>query len=200
MSSNLTNKINSKRYNLSSNFSQEIDLVLNGTYNNSNQVKARDYTPKILVDNGVNDLPMLMTAKHIKSTILKKEEAVEKGIIINKKSHYHGLGKEILLEVIDRLDNPLEIYKQSDNNYLIVTEFVDNEKKHIIVPIEINGKGTYNDVFIEQNQIKTVYGHNDLIGYLKYNNFKKIYKKNEITLNEGVKSHDISNSTGKNIS
>lgn len=199
MSNNLINKDNLKKCNISSNFSQEIDLVLNGTYNSSNQVKAKDYTPKILVDNGVNDLPMLMTAKHIKSTILTKEEAIKKGII-NKKIHYHGLGKEILLEVIDRLDNPLEIYKQSDNNYLIITEMVDDDNKQIIVPLEINGKGTYNDVFIEENQIKTVYGHKNLDGYLKYNDFEKIYKKNGTTLNEGVKSHDISNSTDENIS
>jgi len=196
----LINEEDSKEYNISSNFSYEIDCVLNGAYNSNNQVKARDYTPKILVDNGVKDLPMLMTAKHIKSTILTEVEAKNKGIVINKKSHYHGLGKETLLKVISKLDNPLEIYKQSDNNYLIITEIINNKKKNIIVPIEINGKGAYNDVFIEENQIKSVYGHNDLGNYLKYNNFEKIYTKKGTTLNEGVKSHNISSSTDRNIS
>ena len=78
--------------NVSCNFSYEIDLVLNGTYNSGNQVKVKDYTPKILVDNGVRDLPMLMTAKHIRSTILTKEESM-KGNIYIKNVNYHCLEK-----------------------------------------------------------------------------------------------------------
>ncbi|MBQ4263142.1 MAG: hypothetical protein IJB83_02720 [Bacilli bacterium] len=187
------------KYHISETLSNEIDQVLDGSYNSSNQVKARNYTPKILVDNGVTDLPMLMTAKHIRTTVLSENEAREKGYIINKKDHYHGLGKETLMKVIDSLDAPLEIYKQTDKNYLVITEIADKKGKKIIVPIEVNGKGNYNNIYIDENQIKSVYGHKDLGGYLNYNNFEKIYSKKRTVLNEGVKSHDINSSISNNI-
>lgn len=198
MSNNLINKDNLKKCNVSSNFSQEIDLVLNGTYNSSNQVKAKDYTPKILVDNGVNDLPMLMTAKHIKSTILTKEEAKERNIYV-KNVNYHGLGKELLIEVIKSMDYPLEIYKKSNNNYIIVTKTKNIKGDYIIVPIKVDGKGVYNNIYIKENQIMSVYGKRNLKNYIKSNNFKLVYKKG-ITLNERVQYSNISNSTDKNIS
>lgn len=188
---------NLKKYNVSSNFLQEIDLVLNGIYGSSNQVKARDYTPKILVDNGVKDLPMLMTAKHIKSTILTKEEAIIRNIYI-KNVNYHGLGKNLLIKAIESMDYPLEIYKKSNNNYIIITEIKNNMGDNIIVPIKVNGKGVYNNIYIKENQITSVYGKRNLQNYIKNNNFKIIYKKG-ITLNERVQYSNISNSTDENI-
>lgn len=186
------------KYNASSNFSYEIDCVLNGKYNSNNQVKARDYTPKILVDNGVKDLPMLMTAKHIKSTILTEEEAKSKKNFI-KNVNYYGLGKELLIEAINSMDWPLEIYKKSSNNYIIITEIKNKRGDNIIIPIKVNGKGIYNDVYIEENQITSVYGKRNLDNYIKNNKFKLIYKKGT-TLNERVQYSNISSSTGKNIS
>lgn len=68
----------SKNSRISKNFSTEIDKVLNGTYKKHNQVKAKDYTPLILVRCGVKNLPMLITAKHILSTILTEEAKMKK--------------------------------------------------------------------------------------------------------------------------
>ena len=193
------NNINEVQYHISPNFSNEIDQVLNGTYESQNQVKARDYTPEILVNNGVPNLPMLITAKHIKSTIYSQKEAQKLGLPTNKNINYHGLGKELLIKSIDSLDNPLAIYKQSENNYIIITEIQDNNGKNIIVPIEINGKGTYNDLFIDENQIKSAYGKNNLEKYIQNNNLEKIYEKKGITLNERVQYSNIGNSVENNI-
>ena len=71
----VNNLNNNANYHISRNFSNEIDEVLTGKYKSNNQVKARDFTPEILVNNGVKDLPMLITAKHVKSTILTELEA-----------------------------------------------------------------------------------------------------------------------------
>lgn len=49
------------KYHISDKFSEEIDKALRGELNETEQVKARDYTPKILVEKGVKDLPMLIT-------------------------------------------------------------------------------------------------------------------------------------------
>lgn len=191
---------NTTNYHISENFSTEIDKSLNGEISSNNQIKARDYTPKILVNNGVQDLPMLLTQKHLRQIIYTQQEAENLGYKINKKDHYHGLGKETLLKAINNLDNPSEIYKQSDNNYLIITELKDSNNNPIIVPIQINGTGTYNDVRILENQISTVYGHEKLNKYLSDNNFENIYKKNRSQLNgEGVKSHDSINASNNSI-
>lgn len=139
-----------------------------------------------------------MTAKHIKSTILTKEEAKMRNIYI-KNVNYHGLGKNLLIKVIESMNYPLEIYKKSNNNYIIITEIKNNMGDNIIVPIKIDGKGVYNNIYIKENQITSVYGKRNLQNYIKNNNFKIIYKKG-ITLNERVQYSNISNSTDENIS
>ena len=174
---NSNNKLNNtENYHVSENFSSEIDKALNNKLQANTQVKARDYTPQILVDNGVDNLPMLITQRHIKSTIYTLQEAENLGLP-TKNVNYHGLGKDLLIKAIDNLDSPQAIYKTSENNYLVVTEFKDNNGKEIVIPIQINGNGRYNNVFIDENQIKSVYGRNNLNNYINKNNFEQIYKK-----------------------
>lgn len=155
--------------NISDNFSNEIDQVINGTYSSSNQVKARDYTPKILVDNGVKDLPMLITVNYIKSTILTKKEAQMKKLY-RKNINYHGLGKNLLIKVINNMDYPLGIYKKGDNNYIIITGVKNKDGDNIIVSVKIDAKGIYNNVYIDENQITSVYMKKNLENYIKNNN------------------------------
>ena len=113
-----------------------------------------------------------------------------------KNINYHGLGKDLLIKAIDNLDSPQAIYKTGDDNYLVVTEFKDSNGKEIVVPIQINGKGNYNNVFIDENQIKSVYGRRNLSNYLKNNNFDEIYTKNkESDFNEGIQYSDVADSS-----
>ena len=188
------------RYHVSSTFSSEIDKALNNEMKKSSQVKARDYTPEILVENGVKDLPMLITQRHLKTIIYTEAEAEKLGLPLGDSYNYHGLGKDTLIKSIDNLDNPSEIYKKDDNHYIIITEIKDTNGDKIIVPIKIDGKGNYNDVYIDENQIKSVYGKKNLEKYLAKNKFENIYKKNETTLNEGSQSSNISSSINNIIS
>lgn len=188
---------NTTKYHISSTFSEEIDKTLNDEMKRGSQVKARDYTPEILVNNGVKDLPMLITQKHVKSIVYTTEEANRLGL--SSESNYHGLGKDLLVKSIDNMDNPLEIYKKSDNQYIIVTELTDSEGHKIIVPVKIDGKGSYNDVYIDENHIQSVYGKRNLESYLERNSFEQIYNKKGTTLNEGSRSSDISSSMDINI-
>ena len=182
------------KYHISKEFSNDIDKALKGEMGENSQVKARDYTPTILVENGVNDLPMLITQKHIKSIIYTKAEAKALGLKTGKKNHYHGLGKDLLIKTVDSMDNPLEIYKQADDRYLIITEVKNGNGDNVIVPVKIDGKGTYNDVYIDENQILSVYGRKNLENYLTQNNFVQVYKKGT-ALNPEVQFLDISNSS-----
>lgn len=196
----LTGADSNTKYHVSDTFSGEIDKVLNNEVKSSNQVKARDYTPEILVKNGVSNLPMLITQRHVKSVVYNEAEAKELGLPTNKGIHYHGLGKDLLIKSIDNMDNPSEIYKQDNDHYLIITEIKNDAGDNIIIPVKIDGKGAYNDVYIDENQIQSVYGKKNLEKYLERNNFEKVYTKKGTALNEGIQSPNISNSFEYNIS
>ena len=181
-------------YHISPDFEAEIEKTLNNEMTKNNQVKARDYTPEILVENGVNDLPMLITQNHIKSIIYSEAEAKKLGLPTGKNKNYHGLGKDLLVKSIDNMDSPSEIYKKDENHYLIITELQNSNEEDIIIPVMIDGKGTYNDVYINENQILSAYGKKNLQEYLDKNNFELIYTKKGTALNEGVQYPNISNS------
>lgn len=188
------------KYHISESFSKEIDKALNNELGQNSQVKARDYTPAILVENGVKDLPMLITQRHVKTIIYSEAEAKELGLPTGNRYNYHGLGKDLLVKSIDSMDNPLEIYKQDNDHYLIITDVKDDKDNRVIVPVKVDGKGTYNDVYIDENQILSVYGKKNIEKYIERKKYELIYKKDEITLNPGVQFPDISNSVNNSIS
>ena len=150
-------------------------------------VRLRDYTPDILVQNGVKNLPMYENPSHIRKNILTEQEAIKLGLSVGENDHYHGLGKDLYIKAIDSLDNPRVIFKNKNNKgYLILTLIKDNSNNNIVVPIEIETTTNINRVKIDINRIKSVYGYktinninlNDYIKYnIKNNNFTKIYEQ-----------------------
>jgi len=180
------NNLYGTKYHISSNLSSDIDNVLNDVLNKE-PIKVRDYTPKILVNNGIKDLPMYENPSHVRKNILTEQEALSLGLTINSRDHYHGLGKENYIKAIDSLDNPRVIFKNNNNNdYMILTIIKDNNSNNIVIPIEIETQTRVNTLKIDTNRIKTVYGYEkknniDLNDYIKYNIknnvFTKIYEQ-----------------------
>ena len=171
--------------------SKSIDKVL-ADINERNPVKLRDYTPDVLVENGIRNLPMYENPSHIRKNILTEEEAKKIGLSVSSKDHYHGLGKETYIEAIDSLDNPKVVFKNKNNkDYLILTIVKDKNNNNIIVPIEIETDTTVNRLSIDMNRIKSVYGYNrvdpDLNQYIKYNiknnSLTKIYEQKKQSTN-----------------
>ncbi len=171
--------------------SKSIDKVL-ADINERNPVKLRDYTPDVLVENGIRNLPMYENPSHIRKNILTEEEAKKIGLSVSSKDHYHGLGKETYIEAIDSLDNPKVVFKNKNNkDYLILTIVKDKNNNNIIVPIEIETDTTVNRLSIDINRIKSVYGYNrvdpDLNQYIKYNiknnSLTKIYEQKKQSTN-----------------
>ena len=126
-------------------------------------IKLKDNTIKTLVDYGVKDLPMLQRTSHLRENILTETEAKKLGYSIDNK-HYHGLGIDTYLKIIDSMDNPIGVYQYVDgsgskydsSNFIVVTPVEINGNK-CIVPIKINQKANYNQIEIEYNRIKTAY-------------------------------------------
>lgn len=178
-------KSNKKENKKNLNLSKRIDNVLKNI-NERNPVRLRDYTPQILVENGIKDLPMYENPSHIRKNILTKKEAQKLGLATNIRNHYHGLGKELYIKIINSLDSPRVIFKNKNNkDYLILTTVKDNNNSNIIVPIEIETITKINIFNIDINRIKTVYGYDrkdpDLNKYIKNNiklgRFTKIYEQ-----------------------
>lgn len=176
---------------VSKNINEDIDNVLNDI-TIRNPVRLRDNTPVMLVNNGIKDLPMYENPSHIRKNILTEQEAINIGLKVNPKDNYHGLGKDIYIKAIDSLDNPRVIFKNNNtNDYFIITTIKDNNNNTIIIPIEIETTTKSNNITIDINRVKTVYGYDrnkpDLNKYIKdninNNKFTKIYeqKKNPST-------------------
>ena len=172
------------------NLEQEIDNVLNNI-NRRTPVKLRNNTPQILVSIGIKDLPMYENPSHIRKNILTEKEARKMNLAITQRDHYHGLGKTIYIEVINSLDTPRVIFenKKKSNEFLILTMVKDKNDNNIIVPIEIETKTKINNLMIDINRVKTIYGYNrknpDLNKYIKdninANKLEKIYEQKKRT-------------------
>nr|DAT84161.1 MAG TPA: ATPase [Caudoviricetes sp.] len=199
---NLTNK-----YHLSANALNEvIDAVYNSNTNKDSMVKLRDFTPKQLVNLGVKDLPMLVRKGHLRENILTIAEARSRGLNAKRK-HYHGLGVNTYMKAIDSLDNPIAVYRYTNtglysaDNFIALTSVKDKLNNNIIVPIEINRKGQYNNIEIDTNRIKTTYGKGNS------NYFNNKVKNGELTIvytkkgraKPPVQSGGLSPSTANNI-
>lgn len=149
-----------------------VEIVNNPYVINDSLILIKEYTPKFFV--GANrKLPMLMRKSHLYENIVTVSEAKNIGLQVKRK-HFHGLGLNTFLKVIKSLEHPQAVYrftnkgKYKSNNYIALTNVKDKNNNVIIVPIEINQKGQYNNVEIYCNRVKTVYGK------ANHNYFKKM--------------------------
>lgn len=134
---------------------------------------------------------MYENPSHIRKNILTEKEARKINLVITQRDHYHGLGKTIYIEVINSLDTPRVIFenKKKSNEFLILTMVKDKNDNNIIVPIEIETKTKINNLMIDINRVKTIYGYNrknpDLNKYIKdninANKLEKIYEQKKRT-------------------
>lgn len=154
------------KYHLSENARKEIlDAVYNKNTKINNMVQVRDFTPQILVNLGLNNYRMMVRKGHLRENILTKNEAKQLGYSITRK-HYHGLGVNTYLKIIDSMDKPIAVYQHTGNgkyekdNYVVLTNIKNDAGETIIIPIVINKKGQYNHLNFDINRIKTAYGVN----------------------------------------
>lgn len=171
------------------------------------KIRIKDNTPEILYKYGAKNLPMTMTSTHLLENILTEKKAKEKGFKVNKKTHYHGLGKEKFIDAIIQLDNPSAIYRWKSNNesnnygsndFIVLTELITNETRReggIIVLLFLEEiKGTYN--------IKSIYGKKEIFKYLnnytKKGDLEKLYIKKEDSNKSGRVQSPTSLKTSSN--
>ena len=174
------------KYSLNSNAKTELHKAL---YDKSykNEVLLRDETPAIMTSQkGVKNLPMAMNASHIRENVFTEAEAKAEGLRVDKHTHYHGLGEEFFLNVIDGLDNVKEAYRgtknaadpsRRENYFLLVSEFTQNGNV-VNVPVYVNEHAQFNRVFVDVNKISTVFGRDNFRDYIK----KQVSDKNLVRI------------------
>lgn len=165
-----------RRYALRDTAQADVEKVLKD-FSYRDDVYLTENSPSIIVSqNGAKDLPMLMNPSHLRENIFSEEEAKAKGLPINDSIHYHGLGEELFLKIIDGLDDVTLAYRgtkkasnsaRGENYFLLISQYKDKNGNTVNIPIYINEKGQYNRVFIDTNKIATVYGKENFSEYIR---------------------------------
>ena len=165
-----------ERYSLNENAATELHKALYDIGYRSD-VRLRDVSPPIMLSQkGVRNLPMAMKASHIRENVFTEEKAINLGLPVNDRTHYHGLGETFFLQIIDELDFVTEAYRgtknasnpaRRENYFLLVSKFKDKEGNVINVPVYIDERADINRVFIDVNKISTVFGKTDFYNYVQ---------------------------------
>lgn len=172
----VTKRENSAKYSIREDAPAEIHKAVTDK-NYGGDIWLTDTTPSIMLGRrGVNNLPMLMKASHIRENILTKQEAATLGIDTSERIHYHGLGEELFKKVIDGLEDITVAYRgtprasdpsRRENSFLLLSSVKDGSGNTIVVPVYINEMGNYNRVFMQTNKIASVYGRSAVSEYIK---------------------------------
>lgn len=130
-------------------------------------VKLKDNTTPQLVELRAEDLPMLERVGHVRENILAEGEAKKLGFSINDK-HFHGLGIDTYLNIIDSMEDATNIYQYTNNEkHFIIETPVEINRVKSLVPVFLKREDFYNNVSIDYNKTKTVFApQNDYINTL----------------------------------
>lgn len=145
------------------NFSEQVDKVIKGIYPERDMLIVSKNTPKIMQEIGLNNLPITMTQKHLKTIMNNNGEY--------KNSNYHDLGIELVKQLPASLSEPLNILQSSTkgDSIVIITDLVDKQDKTIIAIIKKDGTGRINDAFIDSNVLTSAYGRNNYDKFMQDN-------------------------------
>ena len=165
-------------------FDKTIDKIENFKDETSKFSSSHVYlgmTPPIYQELGFERLPVMITAKHLQNIMAETGK--------DKNTNYHGLSSDMIKQIPEAIKKPL-IVMQSQNSknsedIIAVIKLKDKENNPIIIPFSPNKKGNFNDIEIDINLAKTIYGKESFDNFLS-----KAIKENRILyLNE--KSRDI---------
>ena len=141
------------------------DVLTNKNFTDSH-VYLND-TPQVLQDLGLRNLPMLMTSMHVYKAIKTEQEAINEGRFLQRdKDHYHELGKQKFIDVVNALESPEIVYKDNNNpndlQIIAVVGLKNNDNYQIMVAIKPEGKGNYNKISVDSNVMLSMYGRKNL--------------------------------------
>ena len=130
-------------------FSEQVDAVLNGEDTTSTHLKISEHTPKLLLDLGLSDKPLLITSAHTKTALGYKI----------KGKNTHNIGKDVFKKLPQLIEHPAIVLESTKEGSIVMfVNAVDDNNNPIVCSIKINGKGFFNKVELESNVVTSVYG------------------------------------------
>ena len=105
-------------------FAAQVDAVLSGADTSSTHLKVMT-TPLLLREAGARNLPVLMTARHLKSIV---QESGTDSV------NYHGLGADLVKRLPELLSDPVMIMDSltRDDSVVLVTTTTDKQQHPVI--------------------------------------------------------------------
>ncbi len=111
-------------------------------------------------------------------TLLQKLQVHTEGVALiyiknankpkNEVKHYHGVTKEQLKSIPEKIANPVMILDSLNNSSIIlVSDMLDVDKSPIIITIKVDGKGMFNNVEVNSNFVTSYYGKDGFSSYIK---------------------------------
>ena len=164
-------------------FSSQVDAVLNGSDTSSSHLKLMD-TPSLLQEAGLPNLPILMTAKHLKT--ITSTSGKDKG-------NYHGLDVEIVKKLPGYISSPVIIADSLTRNdsVVIITEAIDSENRPVIAAVMLNGIGQLDNKYVNANIMTSAYGKDNFQSFLD-----RIVDSDSVIYWDEKKSQDLSVNLG----
>lgn len=149
-------------FELNSSFAKQVDAVLSGADTTSTHLKVMS-TPLILRQLGANNLPVLMTAKHLKNIVATEGN--------DENVNYHGLDADIIKKLPELIADPVMVMDSltRDDSVVVLTATVDSNNRPIIGAIKFDGKGYINSVRLEANVLTSLYGKDNFNNYIQRN-------------------------------
>ena len=137
---------------------EDIEKALNKELNPRESILICEHTPKILIQLGLNDYPILFSQSHVRNCLHPK----------GNNPHWHGLDKGFLSDIESHLENPCVVYDSlgRDDSVVLVLNAVDSEGLPIIASLDFDGIGQYHFKKINSNYLTSVYGHENIEGTL----------------------------------
>ena len=157
------------QYSTKQSFKEQVDNVLNNTYDKNNHVYM-GMTPKVLTDVlGISKLPMLITNNHVYTMTVSKQKA-QADNRYNPNSNYHDLGAETVKKIPSMLEKPFMLIKSNTDSknidFVVITNEVDKNGSPIMVAVKPYGKGNYFNTEILSNVNLSAYGKDNYKNYI----------------------------------
>lgn len=144
-------------------FCFQVDQVVNETYPKRSMLVVLSKTPDLLKQIGLEDLPIIMTQKHL-YTVINREGKY-------KYVNYHNLGVDLIKKLPVSIRQPLKILLSNTkaDSIVLVTDLIDKEDRSIIASMKMNGVGRIGEEFVKTNVLTSVYGKDNYKNFVDQN-------------------------------